>query len=130
MSEAHRWPGRGLHSALLACTLAACASPPSIVALSQRPAEGALLAALQSYEDGQYADAERSLLQAIDRGLKAPYDLATAHKHLAFIRCASRRISACETAFRAARRADPGFVLTGTERGHPVWGPVYRRLFP
>lgn len=89
-----------------------------------------MLAGLQSYEDGQYAEAERSLVLAIDRGLKAPNDLAAAHKHLAFIRCTSRRISACEAAFRAARRADPGFALSSTERGHPVWGPVYRRAFP
>jgi hypothetical protein len=36
----------------------------------------------------------------------------------------------CEAAFRAARAADPGFVLSRSEAGHPLWGPVYRRVLP
>jgi hypothetical protein len=34
----------------------------------------------------------------------------------------------CEQSFRAARVADPGFVLTRAESGHPLWGPVYRKV--
>jgi hypothetical protein len=41
--------------------------------------------------------------------------------------CTSRRLDACEQAFRAARTADPGFSLGRAEAGHPVWGPVYQR---
>lgn len=34
----------------------------------------------------------------------------------------------CEAQFRAARAADPQFVLSRAEAGHPQWGPVYRKL--
>ncbi len=33
-----------------------------------------------------------------------------------------------EASFRAAREADPAFVLSRSEAGHPAWGPVYRRM--
>jgi hypothetical protein len=36
----------------------------------------------------------------------------------------------CEASFRAARQADPTFALSKSEAGHPVWGPVYKRVVP
>jgi hypothetical protein len=57
-------------------------------------------------------------------------DRAAAHKHLAFIYCTTNRVSACEEAFLAARRADAAFALSRSEIGHPMWGPVYRRVLP
>ena len=57
-------------------------------------------------------------------------DRATAHKLLAFITCTSERIAECEAAFVAARQADPAFALSRSEQGHPLWGPVYRRVLP
>jgi hypothetical protein len=104
--------------------------PPGLVELSERPPERALLAGLRAYDDGLYPEAERLLTQALKLGLAAPRDRAAAHKHLAFIHCASQRQRACEDAFRAARAADPAFALTRAETGHPAWGPIYRRLFP
>ncbi|MBA3591927.1 MAG: TssQ family T6SS-associated lipoprotein [Methylibium sp.] len=104
--------------------------PPSVVALASQPAEQALLAGLRAYEAGQYKRAERSLDKALKTGLAAPQDRAAAHKTLAFVYCTSKRRKQCEAAFRAARSAEPGFVLNKAESGHPVWGPVYRRLGP
>jgi len=115
---------------VLACSLGACASAPP-VGLSevlQRPAESALLAGLRAYDDAQYADAERELGKALSLGLPSAKDRANAHKHLAFVLCASQRVAACEAAFRAARSADPAFALSRAEAGHPLWGPVYKRL--
>lgn len=115
---------------LSACCLGACASAPP-VGLSevlQRPAERALLAGLRAYDDAQYADAERELGKALSLGLPSAKDRASAHKHLAFVHCASQRVAACEAAFRAARSADPAFALSRAEAGHPLWGPVYKRL--
>jgi hypothetical protein len=66
--------------------------------------------------------------RALAAGLQSPRDRATAHKLLAFITCTSERLAACEAAFRAARQADPAFVLSRSEAGHPVWGPVYRKV--
>ena len=113
-----------------ACCLGASASAPP-VGLSevlQRPAERALLAGLRAYDDAQYADAERELGKALSLGLPSAKDRASAHKHLAFVHCASQRVAACEAAFRAARGADPAFALSRAEAGHPLWGPVYKRL--
>lgn len=101
--------------------------PVSVIELSSRPAEQALLAGIRAYEDGQYAQAEKRLTSALKLGLAAPKDRAAAHKTLAFLYCSSKRQKPCEEAFRAARAADPDFELTKAEAGHPLWGPVYRR---
>ena len=107
-----------------------CAPPPvvSVVELIARPAEKALLAGLRAYEDGQYKVAEQRLTQALKAGLAAPLDQAAAHKTLAFVYCSSQRAKLCEAAFRSARAADPAFDLSKSEAGHPVWGPVWKRV--
>ena len=112
------------------CLLAACATAPQggLSEVMQRPAERALLTGLRAYDDGQYADAERELNKALATGLVSAKDRATANKHLAFVFCTSQRIKPCEDAFRAARKADPEFALTRAEAGHPLWGPVYKRV--
>ena len=61
-------------------------------------------------------------------GLASPRDRAEAHKRLAFIDCADGRLAECEADFRRARQADPNFALDKAEAGHPVWGPVYKKL--
>jgi Tfp pilus assembly protein PilF len=114
----------------LAATLAACAAPQpdmpvGITELSERPAERALMGAMRAYDDGDYAAVEREASEAMKLGLRSPRDVATAHKLRAFVYCTSNRLAACEAEFRAARAADPAFVLTHAEAGHPVWGPVY-----
>lgn len=109
--------------------VAACAAPQQGLSdVMQRPAERALLTGLRAYEDGQYADAERELKKALAAGLVSAKDRANAHKHLAFVYCTSSRVTDCDRAFREALAADPGFVLTRAEAGHPLWGPVYRRV--
>lgn len=105
--------------------------PPAVRGLADlldQPAERALYDALRAYDDGQYVPAETSLRLALAGGLRSARDRATAHKLLAFITCTSQRLADCEAAFRAAREADASFALSRSEAGHPVWGPVYRRL--
>jgi hypothetical protein len=126
---------------LLACAaaalVAACAttppSPPpqptvSIARLYEQPAERAFLNAMRLYEEGQHERAETLFRRALSDGLGDRHDVAMANKHLAFIACAYNRPIDCETAFRAAFAADPGFRLTDAEVGHPIWGPVYKRV--
>ena len=126
---------------LLACAtamlVAACATAPpppapqptvSVARLYEQPAERAFLNALRLYEEGQHERAEAQFRRALADGLKDRHDVAMANKHLAFIACAYNRPVDCETAFRAAFAADPGFGLTDAEVGHPIWGPVYRRV--
>lgn len=120
-----------------ATLVAACATPPpapapaptvSIARLYEQPAERAFLNAMRLYEDGQHERAETMFRRALADGLGDRHDVAMAHKHLAFIACAYSRPAECEAAFRAAFAADADFRLTDAEVGHPVWGPVYKRV--
>jgi hypothetical protein len=115
--------------ALLGLT-AACVpvAPVAVSDLSNMPAEQALLAGIRLYEDAQYVPAERELRRALDLKLHADKDIANANKYLAFIYCTSERVRECESAFRAARAAQPDFALSKSEAGHPVWGPVYKQV--
>jgi tetratricopeptide (TPR) repeat protein len=114
--------------------LAACVQPPpapvGLLDVSARPAEKALLAGLKAYDDAQYEPAERLFKQALAAGLASPRDRAEAHKRLAFIDCAAGRLDECEAEFKRARQADNTFALDRSEAGHPVWGPVYKKLQP
>ncbi|HSB23108.1 MAG TPA: TssQ family T6SS-associated lipoprotein [Burkholderiaceae bacterium] len=117
----------------LAAVLAGCAAPKPSAGLTdviERPAERALLTGMRAYDDAQYPQAERSLQTALYSGLDSPKDRASAYKLLAFIYCTSNRVPDCEASFRAAREADPAFTLSRSEAGHPLWGPVYRRVVP
>jgi hypothetical protein len=87
----------------------------------------ALAAGLRQYDDGDYADSARNLQLAIKRGLTRQ-ERVKAHKHLAFINCASERERQCRQEFRNALALDPAMELAATEAGHPVWGPVFRSL--
>jgi Tfp pilus assembly protein PilF len=117
-----------------AALLAGCVQPPAAPAglmdVAERPAEKALLAGIRAYEDAQYPEAEKQLKTALQSGLASAKDRAAAHKHLAFIYCTSNRLAECEAAFRAARQADPAFALSKSESGHPLWGPIYKRVQP
>ncbi len=88
---------------------------------------GSLAIGLKQYTDGEYDASARSLQVAIDKGLQ-PRDRASAHKHLAFIHCASGRTTPCRDEFRKAVSAAPDLELTAAEAGHPVWGPVFRSV--
>ena len=117
-----------------AALLAACAQPApppvGVVDISARPAERALLAGLKAYDDAQYESADRLFREALAAGLASPRDRAEAHKRLAFLHCAGGRLADCEAEFRLARQSDRSFALDKSEAGHPVWGPVYKKLQP
>jgi Tfp pilus assembly protein PilF len=123
---------------LLTAVLAGCATPPppapapaapsGLAELMERTAERALIEGIRLYDEGQYPAAEAALKRALQAGLASTRDQATAHKLIAFVACTSAREAECEAAFRAARSADPGFELAKAEAGHPMWGPVYRRV--
>jgi Tfp pilus assembly protein PilF len=127
---------RSIAACLLASTtmlLGACVTPPvqerpGLIELSEQPAERALLAGLRAYDDAAYPQAEKQLQTALQAGLRAARDRAAAHKLLAFVYCTSNRVAECEAQFRSARAADPGFALSRSEAGHPLWGPVWQRV--
>jgi Tfp pilus assembly protein PilF len=111
---------------------AGCAAPepppPSIAHLLEQAAERQLADGLRQYQDGGFAAAEKSLRGALAAGLRNRSDEAAAHKFLAFVACAFQRPADCDRDFREAFVADPGFRLSAAELGHPVWGPVYKRI--
>ena len=114
--------------------VAACAAPPpapapaSVVELLDRPAEHALAAGLVAYDDGAFERAEAHFRDAVKQRLQNPRDAGVAYKHLAFIACAYNRLPECDADFRSAFAVDPDFRLSDAEIGHPIWGPVYRRV--
>jgi hypothetical protein len=110
---------------LAACETAPPQAPVGLTDLTERPAERALMGAMRAYDDADYPAVERQANEAMKLGLRSTRDVATAHKLRAFVYCTSNRLAACEAEFRAARTADPAFVLSHAEAGHPVWGPVY-----
>ena len=114
--------------AVPAPSVQAVEAAPAVPVLT--PGEEALAQGLKAYQGAQYAVAETQLKLALQSGLTVVTDVANAHKHLAFVYCTSRRESLCAAAFKAARAADPNFVLSKSEAGHPMWGPVYRRALP
>lgn len=115
---------------LLTACMQAAPPPLGLLDVSARPAERALLAGLKAYDDAQYEPATGLFREALAAGLVSPRDRAEAHKRLAFIDCAAGRLVDCETEFRLARQADRTFALDKSEAGHPVWGPIYKKLQP
>jgi hypothetical protein len=115
---------------LVAACVQAPPAPVGVVDVSARPAERALLTGLKAYDDAQYESADRLFREALAAGLASPRDRAEAHKRLAFLHCAAGRLGDCEAEFRLARQSDRSFALDKSEAGHPVWGPVYKKLPP
>lgn len=125
---ATRLLGAALLLILAACQTPPPPPPPSVSTLLDSPAERALAAGLVDYDDGAFDRAQVHFETAVRQHLRDPHDAAVAHKHLAFIACAFNRPADCEMQFQAAFAADPSFRLTDAEIGHPIWGPVYRRV--
>ena len=107
--------------------LAACGSQPLRGLFETSKGASVLSAGLREYENGEYAAAGRALQTAIDLGL-TERERASAHKHLAFIHCASGRERLCREEFRRALTLNPDLELTAAEAGHPVWGPIFVQL--
>jgi Tfp pilus assembly protein PilF len=83
--------------------------------------------AIKQYDAGAYPESLKSFQAAIREGLDDK-ERARAHKHLAFIHCASSRERPCRDEFRRALMADPTLELDAAEVGHPAWGPVFRSV--
>ena len=118
---------RALLVAGLLVALSACSTQPLRDLIQSSKGAGTLATGLRQYDDGEYADAARNLQAAVDLGL-SDRERANAHKHLAFIHCASARERACREEFRKALSVDPDLELSPAEAGHPVWGPIFVSL--
>lgn len=96
--------------------------------LAPRKAEQELSLGIHNYDIGNYQTAARYLQNSIRQKLTFQSDEVTARKYLAFIYCVTEREKLCAEEFRQAFILDPQFQLSSTEIGHPIWGPVYRRV--
>jgi len=116
---------RLLIPAALLSGLSGCAALQEVVQATK--AQVTLVEGLRQYDAGVHDESAKNLLRAIELGLGAG-DRALAHKHLAFIHCASNRERQCRDEFRRALAADPKLKLAAAEAGHPVWGPTFRSM--
>jgi Tfp pilus assembly protein PilF len=117
-------------AAALVLLLQGCATEPGRKIQSMfAPSKGqaTLNTGLKQYEDGDYADSAKNLAAALDQGL-SERERVSAHKHLAFIHCASSRERPCREEFRKALAIDATMELAPAEAGHPIWGPIFRSL--
>jgi Tfp pilus assembly protein PilF len=113
---------------LVAVLLAGCAARAPIATFVQGKGSPALEVGVQQFENGQYAEASRSLQSALDLGLNVANERARAHKYLAFIHCAGSRLAQCRDHFTRALEAFPDMELEPSEIGHPTWGPAFRTV--
>ena len=97
------------------------ASPPSAV----RPS--ALAQGLTRYEDGDYGEAANQFQLALEQKLSLA-DRVRANQHLAFDYCVTGKKRLCGDEFRKLLAVSPQFKLDAAEAGHPVWGPIFRRV--
>ncbi|HYT47288.1 MAG TPA: TssQ family T6SS-associated lipoprotein, partial [Burkholderiales bacterium] len=111
-----------LTAAVLLIALAGCAS-----LFQTSKGAAALSSGLRQYEEGEYVQSAQNLQGALDEGL-SDAERARAHKHLAFIHCASGRERACRSEFRKALAFAPSLELSPSEMGHPAWGPIFRSV--
>ena len=118
---------RALLFAALVMALSACSSAPLRELMQSSKGAAPLASGLRQYDDGEYPEAARNLQAAIDLGL-TDRERANAHKHLAYIHCASARERSCREEFRKALAINPELELTAAEAGHPVWGPIFASL--
>ena len=113
---------------LALATLAGCANPMKEVKRLLEPSGEALLQqGIRNYEKGRLPQASEYFQEALDAGLPEA-DQVTAHKHLAFIDCASKRERQCRAHFRIALEINPAFDLEPAEAANPAWGPIFRAL--
>lgn len=96
--------------------------------LAPRKADQELNAGISNYNKGNYQTAARELHYSLKRGLTFQRDKVSAHKYLAFIYCVTERMQLCGDEFKKAMVLNPHFELSPAEAGHPIWGPVYRRV--
>jgi len=90
-----------------------------------RKAAGILVEGIRLYEGGDYKEAiailDAPALQAAPDAIRVE-----ALKYSAFSHCVMKHYAQCRHAFDLSLGIDAGFELSKTERGHPMWGPVFK----
>jgi hypothetical protein len=91
---------------------------------AMRQAAAALLDGIRQYDNGNFRGAIAALgtpaMQAAPDAMRVE-----ALKYTAFSYCVMEDYAPCRHAFDRSLAIDPGFELGRSERGHPMWGPVF-----
>ncbi len=103
------------------------APPAAAPAIDVGAGERALVAAIETYDRGEFASAIRQLTPMLTDGSLDPAQSLRALKVLAFSQCSTNAVTACRQTFERALKADPTFDLVAAERGHPIWGAQFIR---
>ena len=133
------WSGASLLAACAstppACTPASVPAPTALASplepagpVGPSAGERQLQAAQQRYAAGDYAGTIDRLHVSTDLWADNVQVRSEGYKLLAFSYCVTQRKPACRQAFESLLRLDPRFELTPTERGHPMWGPVFTKV--
>jgi hypothetical protein len=125
-----------LHCASVGCVLfllmlAGCADMGSHAEPGMQPgheevrrAAATLLEGIQLYESGNFMGAIAKLgepeMQAAPGAMRVE-----ALKYTAFSYCVTENYAQCRHAFDLSLLIDADFELRKSERGHPMWGPVF-----
>jgi hypothetical protein len=83
---------------------------------------------IKNFEDGDYDSSMAYLNQIVTSDDANRYIKVEAYKYRAFIYCLGNKQSLCQESFKMAFILNPKFELTKAEAGHPIWGPVYKRV--
>jgi hypothetical protein len=79
------------------------------------------------YDQGDFA-AAITKLNVIAESTSASVSVrTTAYKYMAFGYCVTNRPTQCRAQFDKALSLNPKFDLEPSEKGHPLWGPVFER---
>lgn len=104
------------------------ATAPATGTAPALPSGGPALArGMASYEDGNFTEAAGQLKLSLEQKLSPPEQML-ARKHLAFAYCVSGKDRLCADEFKKLLEISPSFDLDPAETGHPIWGPVFRRI--
>jgi len=109
--------------------LAACAGPPPAGHAVQgqeevRKAASALLEGIRLYDSGDF---KAAIARLGDPAIRVAPDAirVEALKYTAFSYCVTEQVPQCRAAFGQLLEIDADFALRQSERGHPMWGPVF-----
>ncbi len=99
---------------------------PAIPTISAEVA--ALKLGITLFDNGDFNGAIRKLAGSTEiwngRDIKTQVN---ALKIMAFSYCVTSKVRLCRQTFERALVLDPEFMLTPSEIGHPVWGPVFAK---
>ncbi len=108
---------------IILALFAGCATAP----LAPSAEQSNLDDGIALYDSGDYPAAIKKLTAVADASTTSTALQVTARKYLAFAYCVTNRATLCRAQFTRALALDPSFDLKASEKGHPLWGPVFDR---